>query len=156
MASIMKTGPKRNKRFPGSRRRGRSLALQVLYEEDLTEHSWGPSLIWHAENSRSNQSAASFAEDCIKGVIQNLAGLDAEIGKFAPAWPLSQISAVDRNILRLAIYELQFAKDTPPGAVINEAIELAKTYGSETSPRFINGVLGSAHENQEATATGIL
>ena len=152
----MKTWPKRRKGFPGSRRRGRSLALQVLYDVDLTEHAWHPSLMWHVENSRSSQSAASFAEDCIKGVIQNIADLDSAIGKFAPAWPLSQIATVDRNILRLAIYELRFTIDTPPGAVINEAIELAKTYGSETSPRFINGVLGSAHENQGTTVTGIL
>ena len=130
--------------FPIARRKGRTLALQVLYEVDLTGHGWQRAVELQAANTGASQAAVTFAEGCIEGVMGHREALDRLIERFAPAWPLSQLSAVDRNILRLALYELRFAATEPPKAVINEAVELAKTFGGETSPRFVNGVLGSA------------
>jgi N utilization substance protein B len=138
--------------FPASRRQGRVLALQVLYEVDITRHTWQESLRLHAENLHRGRSAVAFAEQCIGGVIEHREELDDLIRQFAPAWPVSQLPVVDRNILRLALYELRIDATTPPKAVINEAIELAKTYGGENSSRFINGVLGSAHAQKETEA----
>jgi N utilization substance protein B len=131
--------------FPASRRQGRVLALQVLYEVDVTRHSWRESLRLHAENLHRGRSAVAFAEECIGGVIEHRGELDDLIKQFAPAWPVSQLPVVDRNILRLALYELRIDATAPTKAVINEAIELAKIYGGDNSSRFINGVLGSAH-----------
>ena len=129
--------------LPASRRRGRVLALQVLYELDLTGHSWQEALQNLVEGSRAAEQAISFAKECIDGVVghdEELAGL---IRRFAPAWPLSQLAVVDRSILRLALYELRFASREPPKVIINEAVELAKIYGGDSSYRLVNGVLGS-------------
>jgi N utilization substance protein B len=85
----------------------------------------------------------TFAETWVDGVRANLDELDRLIHQSAPAWPVSQLSAVDRNILRLALHELCMIKTEPPKVIINEAIEMAKLYGGDTSSQFINGVLGS-------------
>jgi len=88
------------------------------------------------------QEALSFSEELVKGVFQNKSELDALIKKFAPAFPLEQMPIIDRNILRLAIFEILFNDKTPFKVAINEAIELAKTFGGESSSRLVNGVLG--------------
>jgi N utilization substance protein B len=85
----------------------------------------------------------AFARRLVTGVIENLQRIDAQITSFAPAWPISQMALVDRGILRIAIYELVIEASSPVGVVINEAVELAKAFGGESSPRFINGVLSS-------------
>ena len=131
-------------RYPADRRRARALAVQVLYELDLTGHPWRDALRHQAEMARASQEAVAFSERFIEGVLGHQAELDTALQRLAPAWPVEQLSAVDRNILRLALYELRHQAETPPKAVINEAVELAKTYGGETSSQFINGVLGSA------------
>ena len=87
--------------------------------------------------------AAEFARHLVRGVMENHERLDEVIRKNAPAWPLEQVAAVDRNILRLAIYEIVIDNRVPMRAAINEAIELAKEFGGEASPKFVNGVLGS-------------
>ena len=129
--------------FAKLRRMGRVLALQVLYEVDLTGHQWHEVLQRYGEQLPEGHPAVAFAGQCIEGVLEHESELDQLIHRFAPAWPVSQLAAVDRNILRLALYELRVAAIEPPKAVINEAIDLAKKYGGEASSRFINGVLGS-------------
>jgi N utilization substance protein B len=89
------------------------------------------------------QEALSFSEELVKGVVQHKSELDALIKKFAPAFPIEQMAIIDRNILRLAISEILFSDKTPLKVTINEAIELAKGFGSDASPRLINGVLGA-------------
>lgn len=85
----------------------------------------------------------SFAESLVSGVVEHLSDIDSIIGKLAPEWPVDQITAVDRSVLRVGIYELRFLQDVPPKVVINEAVEMAKTFGGESSGKFVNGVLGS-------------
>ncbi len=127
-------------------RRGRVLALQVLFELDLTDHPWAESLAAHVKAVNAPKAAQAFAEACIAGVVASKAEIDRQIAVHAPMWPLDQLSAVDRNILRLALYELRPGSATPPKVAINEAVELAKEFGGESSSRFINGVLGAAVE----------
>lgn len=134
-------------------RRGRSLALQVLYEEDLTGHDWHDAMEAHAEATGATKQVVKFAERCVEGVLEARDRIDAVIRKHAPAWPLDQVPAVDRNLLRLAIYELRPGSSTPPKVAINEAVELAKEFGGEGSPRFINGVLGAALTDTESMST---
>lgn len=87
----------------------------------------------------------NFAEDLVRNVVQHLPDIDTYVTRFAPEWPIAQITIIDRTILRLGIYELVFAKDIPAKVGINEAIELAKTFGGESSGRFVNGVLGAIY-----------
>jgi transcription antitermination protein NusB len=127
-------------------RRARVLALQVLYEVDLTGHKWPASLRAHAASIRAPQRIESMAEDYVQGVLGTLAELDGLIAKFAPMWPVSQLTVVDRNLLRLGLFEIRPDSATPPKVAINETVELAKQFGGDHSPRFINGVLGAALE----------
>ena len=137
--------------LPAARHRGRVLALQVLYEADQTGHPWREALRQQARGPKENRQALAFAEQCIGGVLDHRTELDALIQRFAPAWPVLQLSAVDRNILRLAPYELRWSEEAPPKVAINEAVELAKLFSGEGSHRFINGVLGSAWAEQQPT-----
>ena len=131
----------------GTEQRGRLLALQVLYEADMTTHDWRPSLAHHVEAVRGSAASAAFAERLVAGVLDERRALDVDIARFAPDYPVDQLAVVDRNILRLALYELRHEPGTPLKVVINEAVELAKTYGGDASPRFINGVLGAVAES---------
>jgi N utilization substance protein B len=127
----------------GIRRQARIAALQALYELDCTKHKVEETSARLRAEETLAQEALSFSEELVKGVLQHKSELDALIRKFAPAFPLEQMSIIDRNILRLAIFEILFSDRTPFKVVINEAVELAKKFGSDTSPRLINGVLGS-------------
>ena len=127
----------------GIRRQARIAALQVLYELDCTKHKVEEALARLRAGETLAQEALSFSEELVKGVLQNKSELDALIKKFAPAFPPEQMSIIDRNILRLAIFEILFDDKTPFKVAINEAVELAKEFGSDSSPRLINGVLGS-------------
>ncbi len=95
------------------------------------------------EEEQLSPAGDEFARQLIKGVLANRPEIDKIITTFAPSWPISQMAIVDRNILRVAIYEIMLGGDTPPKVAINEAVELAKIFGSESSPKFVNGVLGS-------------
>ena len=95
------------------------------------------------EETPTSQETESFARELVQGVLENWGRIDEIIRKTAPAWPLQQVAAIDRNILRLAIYEILIDNRVPVRAAINEAVELAKEFGGESSPKFINGVLGS-------------
>jgi N utilization substance protein B len=125
----------------GSRRRARELALQLLYQYELT----------HAEPERmqadfdewrsSTDGVREFADGLLRGTLEHLADIDTELERQTAHWRLDRLAAVDRNILRLAMYELLYHRDTPHAVVIDEAIEIAKKFGAEESPRFVNGVL---------------
>ena len=137
---------RRSKRPKTYHHQGRALALQVLYEIDVTGHDWRKSIQAHAANDEVSERIERFAMTAIEGVIASKPHIDDLIRRHAPMWPLEQLSAVDRNVLRLALYELLPGSKVPPKAVINEAVELAKEYGGEASGRFVNGVLGTALE----------
>jgi len=126
-----------------TRRNARRALLQVLYEMDSSGHGLEDSLSWVAQQTRLNDESSEFILQFARQVVSHKDGLDDEIKKYAPAWPVEQLSVVDRNILRMAIYEIESLKDTPRKVAINEAIELAKHFGGDNSQRFINGVLGS-------------
>ena len=126
-----------------ARRRARSIALQGLYELDFTQHSPEYALGCRLKDYPLPESATSFVFHLVEGVVDHAADLDHVMAELAPEWPVDQIAVIDRNILRIAIFELLFDPDTPPKVAINEAVELAKMYGSDSSPRFVNGVLGS-------------
>ena len=125
------------------RRSARIAALQALFESDSSGHDPGASLNWLADEAMVPQSALPYAGELIKGVIDNRERIDSLIRAHAPSWPIEQLSPVDRNILRVAIFEIMIDNRVPLKAAINEAVELAKTFGGHNSSRFVNGVLGS-------------
>jgi N utilization substance protein B len=125
------------------RRKARVAVLQALYEADVSKHDAAAALERHIENERLTEEQAAFARELLAGVLEHRAALDDVIGQAATQWPVDQLSAIDRNVLRLAIREILMNNGAPIRAAINEAVELAKTYGSDSSPRFVNGVLGS-------------
>src|SRR5260370_35109026 len=127
----------------GIRRQARMIALQTLYEYDLVQHSPAEVLQRHAQERPLKPKVVEFADELILGVCNHLADIDAHIQSAAREWPLQQMARIDKNILRLAIYEILFNNTVPAKAAINEAVELAKQFGSNTSSRFVNGVLGT-------------
>jgi N utilization substance protein B len=134
------------------RHRARELVLQALYEMDVAGHESRPTLERLIEEEGLDQQAARFARRLLLGVLERRADIDRVIEQTAPLWPAEQLAPVDRNILRLAIREFLVDNLTPVRAAINEAIELAKAYGSDSSPKFVNGVLGSVSATGNQTA----
>lgn len=132
------------------RSKARVVALQVLYETDLSNHLPGDVLKVRLEDMSLSDDLAEFARRIIFGVLPIKEELDQVIAKYAPEWPLDQIAAIDRNILRIACWEFAVSRETPVKVAINEAVELAKGYGSDSASRFVNGVLGTLveHENE--------
>jgi N utilization substance protein B len=132
------------------RTRARAIALQALYEIDLVGHPPGTVLKYRFEDETIEDRLVGFIESITLGVWPIRDELDSFIAEHAPEWPLDQVAIIDRNILRIALWEFAVSAETPIKVAINEAVELAKTYGSDSSPRFINGVLGSlaARENE--------
>ena len=127
----------------GARRRARAIALQALYEVDSVGHDVEGTLNHLLANVELLEENAAFVREKVNGVIQNREEIDQNIENFAPAWPVEQKPVIDRNILRLAIFEILLDNKVPMKVAINEAVELAKTFGSDNSARFVNGVLGS-------------
>ena len=128
----------------------RSLAVQTLYEWDFGRNS--PDKAFEMLDYNFAEFAPEFNDDgfsrhLVEGVLRHQDQIDAYIVQYAPEWPLEQITTVDRNILRLGIYEMVFDSDIPARVAINEAIELAKAYGGPSSSKFINGVLGSLYKD---------
>ena len=130
------------------RTRARSLALQVLYEVDIANHPPGDVFKSRLEEAPLTDDLAEFARQIIFGIIPLTNNLDLLIARYAPEWPLDQIAAIDRNILRIALWEFAVLRETPIKVAINEAVELAKLYGSDSAPRFVNGVLGALADHQ--------
>lgn len=125
------------------RRKARIAALQALYESDVSHHDPLPTLERLAGEEGLTEQQAAFARGLVVGVMEHRESIDDVIRQAAPQWPVEQLSAVDRNILRLAIREILMNNGAPIRAAINEAVELAKSYGSDSSAKFVNGVLGS-------------
>jgi len=126
-----------------ARRRARVLALQTLFEVDVSGHPPTEVLERLSSEIHTEEAAYEYARELVNGIARNREQIDAQITRHASAWPIEQMPAVDRNLLRMGIYELAYNSTTiPVGVAISEAVELAKRYGSDSSSRFVNGVLG--------------
>ena len=125
----------------GKRRRARELALQILFQQDINRNNWedGINLFW--EITHADPETIEFTNSLVRGTMQHLKEIDNWIKKYTKHWDINRMAIVDRNIIRSSIYELLYLKGIPPKVTINEAIELAKAYGTEDSARFINGIL---------------
>ena len=126
-----------------ARRKARIMALQALYEFDCVGHNPVDSIWRMAQEKPLPEDTYLFAQEIVSGVLENKKYLDSQIHKFAPSFPVEQLSLIDRAILRMAIFEIAVDGRVPVKVGINEAVELAKAFGSENSPKFVNGVLGS-------------
>jgi transcription antitermination protein NusB len=130
-----------------SRHVARELAFQVLFQTDVGRNPWQEVLPRTLDENELPETSRTFLEQLVKGTIQELKSIDAEIIKYAQEWKLDRMANTDRNILRMAIYEIKFIKEIPPGVSINEAVELAKRYGDDESGKFVNGILGNVVRN---------
>lgn len=127
----------------GLRRKSRIMALQALYEIDCSSHQAQEVESYLFQKKELDHQIIEFTRHIVSGVSEKKTDIDNLIKQFAPLFPIEQIAPIDKNILRISIFEILFDKETPTKVAINEAIELAKTFGSDTSPKFVNGVLGS-------------
>ena len=127
----------------GTRRKARNIALQTLYEVDSAGRNAETVLERLLAEAGLSEENSAFVSELVSGVVWNKVEIDGSIRRFAPAWPIEQLAIVDRNILRLAIFEILFDNKVPVKVAISEAVELAKGFGSGSSAKFINGVLGS-------------
>jgi N utilization substance protein B len=125
----------------GKRRRAREFALQVLFQQDINRNNWedGLNLFW--ELTPADPNIIEFTNLLVRGTMEHLEEIDTLIKKYTQHWDINRMAVVDRNLLRCSIYELLYFKGIPPKVTINEAIELAKTFGTKDSGRFINGIL---------------
>ncbi len=134
-----------------SRHLARTVAMQTLFQWDFAGKQG--ELVDLLEKNMPELAPGldddGFAERLIKGLVKNLSEIDDIIQRLAPEWPVDQITGIDRNVLRIGVYELKFGKEIPPKVAINEAIELAKAFGSDASSKFVNGVLGSLYKEME-------
>ncbi|MFN3505265.1 MAG: transcription antitermination factor NusB [Caldimicrobium sp.] len=132
------------------RRKGREIALQILYQIEIAKISLSEALQNYKNylNIEGDLKAFSFAEELLQGIAKQKDFLDALIQKYTQNWPLDRLNLTDKNILRIALYEFFFRPDIPPVVSINEAVELAKLYGTDESPAFINGILDRIYKNE--------
>ena len=140
------------------RRRARRVTLEALYEIDITEHLPEDVIQRRIFDQPMESSGVEFAYKLMNGVLEHQGGMDVLITRYAPEWPLEQMAIIDRNVLRIAIFEFLIDTETPVKVAINEAVELAKLFGSDSAPRFVNGVLGTLADHiselrQELLAT---
>ena len=131
------------------RHEARIVALQALFEMDCVGHQSAAALEQRLVEMPLPEQGIQFARELVQGVTADIAKLDRLIERYAPEWPVEQIAIIDRNILRIAIYEVLECDGTPLKVAINEAVELAKQFGSDSSGRFVNGVLGSLVAKEE-------
>jgi N utilization substance protein B len=131
-----------------NRHLARTVAMQSLFEWDFKERKENLKDITanNLKEFAASLGETDFVYELAEGVAAKLPEIDQVITKTAPEWPIDQITLVDRSVLRLGIYELMFLKDVPPKVAINEAVELAKTYGGDSSGKFLNGVLGTLYK----------
>ncbi len=137
----------------GGRHPARKLALQTLFEIDLNRGADAKET-WERGKFRAglNENAGAFAWELVSGVIEHRHELDEEIGELASEFPIDQMPRIDRNVLRIALFEMRFAGDAPASVIIDEAVELAKLFGSEASAKFVNGVLATAAGGKDEPA----
>jgi len=126
------------------------LALQTLYEESLSKHALQSILARYQQDKTASPEVVDFAARLVHGISANKEKIDGVIRSLAPMWPLEQVSIIDLSILRIAVFEILIDKEVPFKVSINEAIELAKSFGGESSARFVNGVLGSLVRGNES------
>lgn len=138
-----------------SRRQGRDLALKALYQHDLVGANPRQALAYLVEEEGASPEAQAFAAELVEGTLTHQAEIDARIAAYARDWRVERLAVLDRNILRLAIFQIVFRSDIPASVAINEAVELAKLYGEAESGRFVNGILGQlARDLAQARAEG--
>lgn len=131
----------------------RGVALQALYEYDQSGHNVADILTYRFESVEiPNDDEKKFVIDLVTGVINHKSEIDEMIKKYAVEWPIEQIALIDVNIIRIAVYEFAISQETPVQVAINESVELAKRFGSDTAPKFVNGVLGSIADNLKKSA----
>ena len=139
-----------------TRRRARRVVLETLYEYDIAEHEPLEVMERRLEDNPMERTGLEFTTLLVQGVVEYQAHIDKLIARYAPEWPLDQMAVIDRNILRIAIFEFLVSEQTPVKVAINEAVELAKTYGSDSAPRFVNGVLGTLADQLDALKEELL
>ena len=139
-----------------ARHQARVIALQALYEIDCTSHAPATVLDQRFADAKLPQNVQSFSRSLVHGVLDHQSILDVFIHRHAPEWPLEQMAYIYRNILRIAIFEFAVDGHTPVKVAINEAVELAKTFGSDSAPRFVNGVLGTLVEHRDSIAQAVV
>jgi N utilization substance protein B len=125
------------------RHAARGMAMKVLFEADLTEHDALEVLERYKVDESIDETERDYAARLVRGVVEQQGEIDAQIASAAPTFPVEQLAAVDRNVLRVAIFELRDESGIPPRVAISEAVEIAKTFGGDSSRRFVNGVLGA-------------
>lgn len=132
----------------------RDCALKVLYQIEMTSRTPDNALasFWEQEAEHSDE-VRDFASKIVLGIYDHLIEIDEKLGEYATNWQLNRMAVIDRNVLRLGLYELKFNSDIPPKVAINEAVELAKTYGDHDSSKFVNGILDKVHK-KEITPVG--
>ncbi|MFQ5893735.1 MAG: transcription antitermination factor NusB [Nitrospinota bacterium] len=136
-----------------TRRKAREAAVKLLYQWDMTEQDVEEILASHRPGAESPLDVDAFCLELVEGTVRQREAIDAEISRWSAHWSLERMSTVDRNILRLAVYELLYRRDIPPKATINEAIELAKKFSTADSAAFVNGILDrvlQSRSDQEA------
>jgi len=135
------------------RTQSREFALQLLYQLDITKEKDCEIVLdnlWQSQDELAAEDIKAFTADLVRGVVNQLKEIDAKIAQYASNWQIGRMAVVDRNILRLASYELLFRSDIPPKVSINEAIELAKKYSGIEAAKFVNGVLDKIKADKEA------
>lgn len=137
-----------------NRHLGRIVAMQTLYEYDFrggeeAKLDLGPILQRNLDEFRDSIEDTAFVEDVVNGVSDHQDQIDSIIAPAAPEWPVEQIAKIDKIVLRIGVYELCLKREVPPKVAINEAVELAKTFGGENSSKFVNGVLGTIYRNSD-------
>jgi len=133
----------------GGRRLSREMALKVLFQIDLVNTNIEEVLKYTFEDGKLSDEVKEFTLILVKGVLSNLSEIDKVINNYTNNWSLERITNIDRNILRMAIYEILYLKNIPKSVSINEAVELAKKYGTKSSFSFVNGVLGKIDKNEK-------
>jgi N utilization substance protein B len=146
--------PPRQRRAPrfshaDRRHRGRALALMALYEADIVGHAPLDVVARLGADERVPEETRAFAARLVAGVEREQADLDQRIARVAPQFPVEQLAPVDRNLLRIALYEMLHEPETPIAVAVSEAVDLAHVFGSDSSPRFVNGVLGALGREQQ-------
>lgn len=133
-----------------NRHLSRAIAMQTLYEWDFRNDDSDPMAIADRNiNAYEDDADREYVERIVQGVVSNLDSINEQITKVAPEWPIDQIATIDKAVLRVAIFELLYDNDVPPKVAINEAVELGKTFGSESTSRFVNGVLGTLYRQSD-------
>lgn len=137
-----------------NRHLARTIVMQALYEWDFRNHPTEelPEIVEHVRSAQAapEMEDGGYIEKQVEGIISNIQDVDAALTRFAPEWPLAEMTSTDRNVLRVGAYELLFDESIPSKVAINEAIELGKAFGGEASGKFVNGVLGAIYKDQMA------